>query len=227
MPRFPRDYIKTNYFHVMIQGINKIYIFNNVEDIKYYIKIMYKLKEEHNIKIIAYCIMNNHAHLLIESQNIDNLSKYMQRLNTRYGKFYNKKYNRVGYVFRDRYKSEGIYDEKHLYNCIKYIYDNPVKAGICEKPENYPYSNYKSIPQLFIKEKYSFLDVEEEKEQNYKNFISVFIKENNMKISDLKKDKKNLKKLIKILNQEYKISLRQIAEEINIGRETIRKINND
>ena len=150
MPRFPRSYIKTTFFHIITQGINKSYIFENEEDIKYYINIMYKLSEEHEIKIIAYCIMNNHAHMLIETEKIKELSKYMQRLNTKYGKYYNKKYNRVGYVFRDRYKSEGIYSEEHLYNCIKYIYDNPVKAHICNKAEEYPYSNYGQWGRRFL-----------------------------------------------------------------------------
>ena len=115
MPRYPRNYIKTHFFHIITQGINKNYIFENPEDIKYYIKIMYKLSKEYKIKLIAYCIMNNHAHMLLEVNELDNLIKYMHSINTRYGKYYNKRYNRVGYVFRDRYKSEGIYNEKHLY----------------------------------------------------------------------------------------------------------------
>ena len=61
----------------------------------------------------------------------------MHCLNTRYGLYYNKKHKRIGYVFRDRYKAEGIYSEEQLYNCIKYIYDNPVKAGVCNKAEEY------------------------------------------------------------------------------------------
>ena len=73
---------------------------------------MYLINEKYNIKIIAYCIMNNHTHMLLETTDLKNLSKYMQSLNTRYGKYYNKKYNRVGYVFRDRYKAEGIYSAK-------------------------------------------------------------------------------------------------------------------
>ena len=109
MPRFPRSYIKTSFFHVMVQGINKSYIFEEPENIKYYISTMHKLSKEQEIEIIAYCIMNNHAHMLIKTEQLKELSKYMQRLNTRYGKYYNKKHNRVGYVFRDRYKSEGIY----------------------------------------------------------------------------------------------------------------------
>lgn len=97
MPRLPRNNIKTSYFHVMVQGIDKEYIFNRKIDIKYYISILYELKDELNIKIIAYCIMNNHAHLLIHTNDVSNLTKYMHKTNTKYAIYYNKIHDRVGY----------------------------------------------------------------------------------------------------------------------------------
>lgn len=223
MPRFPRNSTNTPFFHVITQGINKNFIFDKSEDIKYYIKNMYELKKDYNIKIISYCIMNNHAHILIKAENTDELSKYMQRLNTKYGKYYNTKYERVGYVFRNRYKSEGIYDENHLYNCIKYIYDNPVKAGICKTAKEYPYSNYKEINKD-LKDTYAFLDVYEDNEINYRNAIKEYITKNGVNLIELKKDNKMLKELIILLKDKYNISLRKIAKELNIGRETIRTI---
>ena len=94
MPRISRKYAETLVFHIMTQGINKSFIFEKAEDKKFYIKTMYKLKDEFKIKIIAYCIMDNHTHMLIETERIDELSKYMLKLNTIYGKYYNKKYKR-------------------------------------------------------------------------------------------------------------------------------------
>ena len=222
MPRFPRSYVKTSFFHVITQGINKNYIFERSEDIKYYIKILYNLTKEQKVEIIAYCIMNNHAHILIKAEEIKELSKYMQRLNIKYARYYNKRYNRVGYVFRDRYKSEGIYGEEQLYNCIKYIYDNPVKAGICKQPEEYPYSNYKKINKQ-LEENYVFIDVDEDKAK-CEEAIEEFLMENNIILDDLKKDKIKLKELIIILKTEYNFSLRKISEKLRMGRETIRKI---
>mgnify|MGYP000985683275 FL=1 len=146
----------------------------------------------------------------------------MQRLNTVYAKYYNKKYSRVGYVFRDRYKSEGIYSEEHLYNCIKYIYDNPVKAGICKRPEEYLYSNYRRIDKQ-LKEKYVFMDIDEDKAE-CENVIEEFLIKNNIILDDLKKDKSKLKELIIVLKTEYNISLRKISEKLRMGRETIRKV---
>ena len=226
MPRLPRNYIKTSFFHVITQGINKSYIFEKAEDIKYYIKIMYHLTKEQKIKIVGYCIMNNHAHMLIKAEEIKELSKYMQRLNTKYGKYYNKKYSRVGYVFRDRYRAEGIYTEKYLYNCLKYIYNNPVKAGICKKAEDYPYSNYKRIDKE-LNENYTFIDVDDNDEDIGEKIIKNFLKENEIELVDLKRNKRKLKELIIILNKQYNISLRNIAKKVHMGRETIRRLYNE
>lgn len=225
MPRFPRKYTETSFLHVMTQGINKSFIFEKAEDIKYYIKNMYELQEEHKLKIIAYCIMNNHAHILIQTEDIQGLSKYMQRLNTRYGKYYNNKYNRVGFIFRNRYKSEGIYNEEHLYNCIKYIYDNPVKAGICKKASEYPYSNYKEYDREYTND-YIFIETDEENEIIHKKVIEKFLEKNRINLIDLKNNTQKLKEITKLLKDKYKMSFRKISKEININREKIRKIYN-
>ena len=226
MPRIPRMYLNTEYFHVITQGINKSYIFDSPIDIKYYIKNMYDIKDKYNIEIIAYCIMNNHAHILIKSAVINNLSNYMHDLNTRYGCYYNKKYKRVGYVFRDRYKAEGIYTENHLYSCIKYIYDNPVKAGICNKPEEYLYSNYKSVKKIDKYEEYQFMDINRDNKVVCKRVIDKYLLENNMTLEDLKKDENQLHRIFVILKKDYKISLREIAINFNLGREKVRRIFN-
>lgn len=224
MPRFPRSYIKTNYFHVITQGINKSYIFNVDEDIKYYIKSMYESSKSNCIEIVDYCIMNNHAHMLVNVKRIENLSKYMHSLNTKYGKYYNKKYNRVGYVFRDRYKAEGIYSENHLYNCISYIYNNPVKAGICGKPEEYLYSNYKNTYNT-IDEGYNFLDIEDERDDE--EIIKDYMIENGLKIVDLMEKHYELKQAIVTLKRDKGISLRSISRILGINREVVRKIYNE
>ncbi len=223
MPRLPRNNIKTSYFHVMVQGIDKEYIFNRKIDIKYYISIMYESKDELNIKIIAYCIMNNHAHLLIHTNDVSNLTKYMHKTNTKYAIYYNKIHDRVGYVFRNRFKSEGIYSERQLYNCISYIYNNPVKAKICSTPEEYPYSNAKYYKGIIEENNlYSFLGMDNDKD--YKKIIKTYLIENNMKKEDLIRHKESLKKLIVILRKNNKVSFRKMEEELEISRETLRKL---
>lgn len=226
MPRYPRNYIKTSFFHVMTQGINKLFIFNTQEDIKYYIKNMYELSKEYEIQIIAYCIMSNHTHMLVKIEKTEELSNYMLKLNSKYARFYNKKYHRVGYVFRDRFRSEGIYNETQLSNCIKYIYDNPVKAGMCNHPQEYRWSNYKTT-KTPKNENYVFIDVEEDLENIYKDVIEKFLNEKQILMSELENNKIELKELVYILNNNYKLSLRKIAEKLNISREKLRRIYNE
>ena len=154
--------------------------------------------------------------------------------------YFNKKYNRVGYVFRDRYKSQAIYSEKQLYTCINYIHNNPVKAGICRLASEYEYSSYneyiknmeeiqRNINGLLIKEdildkKENFLEIEEEKEVEIKNAIEEYMKINNINFDTLKNERKNLKEIINMLKEYYGLSLRQISIYINVGRETVRNI---
>ena len=223
MPRFPRNFIKTEHFHIITQGIDKSYIFDNAEDIKYYIKIMYESAENNNIKIVAYCIMNNHAHILLNAKHVENLSKYMHNINTKYGKYYNKKYDRVGYVFRNRYKAEGIYSIEHLHNCINYIFNNPVKAGICDKPKDYPYSNYKPIIDV-VNENYKFIDIDDDK--NEEEIIKEYLKENNLKKDELLNNDYELRQAIITLKRDKGISLRCISKILNLNREIVRKIYN-
>ena len=184
---------------------------------------MYEIKDKYNIKIIAYCIMKNHTHMLIETELIEKLSQYMHCLNTRYGIYYNKKYKRVGYVFRDRYKAEGIYSEEQLYNCIRYIYDNPVKAGICSKPEEYEFSNYKKNNYSYTNnEKYVYLDVEEDKTLLCKRLVKKFLEEKELKIEELIDSKIELRELLRIL-KKHNISFRKISDVISVNREKLRR----
>ena len=234
MPRVARESNNTTYFHVLVQGINKSYIFEERMDILYYIKQMYEIKEEVGVNIVAYCIMNNHAHLLLNVENTNMLSKYMHKLNTKYAVYYNKIHNRVGYVFRDRYKSEGIYNERHLYNCIKYIYDNPVKAKICDNPWEYQYSNYKRYNYITQNSENTedFIDINKEykdlrkaqKENKINNIIENFLEEWQIRQEDLKHDKQKLKELIFMIRQEENVSIRWIGNKLGIHREIIRNL---
>lgn len=142
MSRIARACSDTNCFHVMVQGIAKEYIFDTDEMKNTYLYNLAQYKDEEDIKILAYCIMGNHCHLLVYTPSVENLGRYMLRVNTRYAKYYNFKTNRVGYVFRERYKSQAIYDTQYVGNCLCYIHNNPINAGIVQNPDEYAYSSY-------------------------------------------------------------------------------------
>ena len=142
IPRLARKDLNTQFLHVMVQGVNKEYIFDNKKYIEKYLEIINENKVNYNFTIIAYCIMNNHAHFLIHTENIDEFGKFMHKCNLIYALLYNKEKNRVGVLFRNRYRTEPIYDIKYLINCIKYIHNNPVKAKMVLKCEDYEFSSY-------------------------------------------------------------------------------------
>ena len=146
--RKPRYYYVTSFYHIMVQGDEKKFIFSNDECKRKIIDLLKKNTKRNNIKLISYCIMGNHYHALLYVPKIVNLSRMMCQTNTAYGKYYSKLRNNVGHVFRDRFRSESIYTKEHLLNCIKYIHANPVKANMCYAEEDYNYSSYNEFKNI-------------------------------------------------------------------------------
>lgn len=142
MPRLARKSLESSYFHVIVQGYEKEYIFDENNFKKEYLRLLFNENKKFDVEILEYCIMGNHAHILLYCSNTEQMSLFMKNVNTLYASFYNKVKNRVGYVFRDRFLSEAIMNEKHLYNCIPYIHMNPVEANIVAKPQDYLYSSF-------------------------------------------------------------------------------------
>lgn len=248
MPRIARKFNESNYYHVIVQGINKEFIFKDEKYMESYKRIILKKLKEIDIKILAYCIMINHAHFLIYSENSSMLSKFMQKVNTSYSRLYNKENNRVGYVFRDRFYSKNILNENQLYNCLRYIHNNPVKAKIVNSMSEYKYSSYneylkkeeiisKDSKRLLFgsKENYreqfdwihnnsceeNFYDVQEENKEEINDFFSQVEKRYGMKISEIKKEKVLLKVLVKHARSETDITICKLAEILDISKSTI------
>ena len=145
MPRLPRKMVETQYFHVMVQGLNREKIFERDASKGFYLKSLNEKKEVADIKLLAYCIMDNHAHMLVWANTPQDLGVYFRKVNAEFAQVFNHHYERVGYVFRDRFKSEPIYDIKYLGNCIRYIHNNPVNANIVVSAEDYQYSSYRNF----------------------------------------------------------------------------------
>ena len=141
MPRTARIKTETGIYHTMIRGINRQIIFDDDTEKKKFLSMVRQFKIELDIEIFAYCIMNNHVHLLIRDSK-DALGSFYKKLNTSYAIYYNTKHERYGHLFQDRYKSEAVKDARQLLQTVRYIHMNPVKACICKDPESYPYSSY-------------------------------------------------------------------------------------
>ena len=250
MPRKSRISIGNIICHHMVQGINREYIFETEKDKSKYLYLLKKYHKEFEIEIIAYCIMDNHAHMILYSHEIIKISKFMQKVNSIYAKYYNSKNNRNGYVYGNRFKSVPIMTRKQLYTCIKYIHMNPVKAGIVKGEREYKYSSYNdyiyqtgfinqtilnfvfsstnNYIQKFQSINYQDLNIDKEK-GNINEFLEKFLIREKISIEKVKKDEKYLKKLVLYLNNtKYKFSKQEIAKILHIGRTTLyRKLKNE
>lgn len=120
----------------MLQGINRQPIFPDEEDGRHFLAILQLCREISGYRLLAYCLMKNHVHLLLKTEK-EPLELAMKRIGIRFVAWYNAKYARVGHLFRDRYRSEPVCDDAYFLTVLRYILYNPVKAGICEKPEDY------------------------------------------------------------------------------------------
>lgn len=141
MPRTARKQSPTSIYHLMVRGINRDRIFEADEDKDHYLKILKEAKTKSDFELYSYILMDNHLHLLVR-ENTDSIGTIMKRIGIRYASWYNKRHERVGHLFQDRFKSEAIEDDKQFLTVLRYILQNPVKAGICKKPADYPWGSY-------------------------------------------------------------------------------------
>ena len=250
MPRLARKDSEMPYNHIIVQGINKEYLFrsNKLKD-KYKELMKKNLRKKKNIKLLAYCMMGNHAHMLFYTNRKMEISKLMQSVNTSYAQYYNRIKNRVGIVFRNRYFSQPIYSQKQLYNCLVYIHNNPVKAGLVENPQDYKYSSYNEwICKKGIIDEQAFNLVYGENLQELINFkemhansevmdiediveyvdYSVIIKEHQettlLQLRELIQNEEYLSRLVLDLKNKSALSIRQISEISGVNRYKITKI---
>lgn len=107
----------------------------------FFLKVIGKYKIEFRCQIFAYCLMKNHVHLLIKINN-NELHNYMRKVGAKYVYWYNRKYDRVGGLFQDRFKSEPVENDDYFLTVLRYIHQNPVKAGICNSAAGYKESSY-------------------------------------------------------------------------------------
>jgi REP element-mobilizing transposase RayT len=124
-----------------LRGINRQQIFEDDADRTEFLSALAKAKEQSRFTLYAYCLMGNHVHLLLK-EGTEPLSHTFKRLGSRYVYRYNQKYQRCGHLFQDRFKSEAVETTAYFIAVLRYIYQNPVRAGLCERAADYPWSSY-------------------------------------------------------------------------------------
>ena len=141
MPRIARAVAKGYPHHIIQRGNNREGVFLDDEDKRYYLHLLTKYSEKWGAKVSAYCIMSNHLHLLAKPERDESLYKMMQGITLCYSQYANRKYNRSGRLWENRYHSCIVDRETYLWAVARYIEQNPVRAGMVKKAEEYTYSS--------------------------------------------------------------------------------------
>jgi putative transposase len=124
-----------------MRGNNRRAIFDDDADRLMFLKVLAKAKVLHGWRVHAYCLMTNHYHLLLETPE-PNIGVGMRWLNSVYSHRFNQRHSRVGHLFQRRYDDGYITETDHLREVVRYIPLNPVRAGLCRRPEQYRWSSY-------------------------------------------------------------------------------------
>ena len=140
MARTLRQMSASSCYHIMIRGINKSNLFEDDEDRTRFLTTLKRFCKELDAQLYAWCLMSNHVHLLLRIE--DSPNSLMKKIGCSYVPYFNKKYERCGHLFQDRYRSEAITDDSYLMAVARYIHMNPEKAGICPM-EHYQWSSYR------------------------------------------------------------------------------------
>jgi len=226
MPRKPRIHFDGALYHVMVRGNNKNYIFEDEKDKLEYLKRVKKYKDKYRSKLYAYVIMDNHVHLLVKVSNTP-LSKIMQLIQQTYTQYFNKKYNRTGHVFEQRYKAVLCNTDEYLLSLIRYIHKNPERAnisdinykwsshqeyiynnlGICDV--DFPLSMFSNYKELAVKKYLEYIleeDVEVAENINYEFILEEIINNEHKE----KNEKKSMTEIIRQLEKAYNINIEDL-----------------
>ena len=245
MPRSPRLRSSTGYYHIMLRGINRSNIFESEPDKAFFLNSMYRAREKSKFKVIGYCLMNTHLHLLL--QESEEIGVSIKRITVSYVQWFNRKYNRVGHLFQNRYKSEPIENERYLMAVLRYIHQNPIKAGMVKEASKYSWSSYNEYLRMYDSNNYT-IDGEIMKEyfnskKGFAEFHKEMSKENYMDYKDRYSDNELLElfkkkisidefykipladraNIIKDIYQETGASIRDLSRGLGIGRSIVER----
>ncbi len=251
MPRFKRTKTVTKVYHIIIRGTSNQDLFFDKQDFQKFIEEIKNTKEKYKYKLYAYSLMNDHVHFILYDE-MQNMSTAIQSLNVRYSTYYNKKYERTGHLYENRFKSKIVENVEYIRNLVRYIHKNPENAGL----EAYRWTSYKEYlykPKLINSDTVLklFGDNKEEAIRNFKEFHNNYYKYQDIDkdfellarisdeeafkiIQDLIQEKNPLKIQLYSKEKRYKviekiikiegIKKEQIARILGISRKTIRNI---
>jgi putative transposase len=141
MPRIARVCAEGYPHHITQRGNNKEKVFFDEEDRQFYLDVLQRYKDKHEMKILAYCLMGNHVHILTVPEKETSLAKGIGGTNLIYTQYINRKYNRSGRLWQNRFFSSVVEEEPYLWAVMRYIEQNPVRSKLVKKVEDYQWSS--------------------------------------------------------------------------------------
>ena len=156
MPRSARITIKKSCYHIITRGNQKQTVFKEPADYQKYLLLITRYKNRYHFKLFCFCLMPNHVHLIIEVDNPKHLNKIMHGLDLSYTLYFNSKYEKVGHLWQDRFKSKIIEKDAYLIECIRYIEANPVRANLASSIQQYPWSSFNFKENTILDSLYQF-----------------------------------------------------------------------
>lgn len=147
MPRLARKKSATGIYHIIMRGVNRKTIFEDDEDKIRLLETLVRYKTNCRYEIYGYCLMDNHIHLLIKEFD-EPISNAIKRISSSYVYWYNKKYKRCGHLFQERFKSENVETGTYLLTVLRYIHQNPVKAGLSQHIFDCKWTSFKEYLEV-------------------------------------------------------------------------------
>ena len=144
MPRPPRVQCPGGIHHVTARGVRRLPIYTSDADYRLFLDILGLVAERFGWRILAYCLMPNHYHLVIQTP-LPNLSEGMHRLNSRYAHAFNDRHGYAGHVFEARFGAVFVERTEHLLELVRYVHRNPVRARLCREPGEWAWSSYRAL----------------------------------------------------------------------------------
>lgn len=143
MPRQARKISSTGLYHIYFRGVNHCFLFEERQDYDKFFKILKSVREDIPFQLYAYCLMSNHVHLMMLEEHPGDISLIMGKLLAPYAYWFNRKYLRSGALIANRYKSVCVEEDSYLLSLVRYIHQNPLRAGLATDIAEYRWSSYR------------------------------------------------------------------------------------
>ena len=141
MARQARQESASGYYHVMMRGINREFVFQKDSYKSAFMELLREQLACGHIALVAWCVMDNHVHMLVKAEK-EALSKAIKTVSVKFAAMYNREQKRIGPVFGGRFRSENIEDDSYLLGALRYVHSNPVKARRASDASEYRWSSY-------------------------------------------------------------------------------------